>query len=267
MIVFVDLEHERIQQDPDLWQRAYAWRLRTKYRLEAISGDRCLIVRYDRLDPGLLRAIKARAVVVSGCYTDFEHYSERELAGLRAVFHQAAWPTLGFCAGQQLMAEAYGARIAEIGPLSPGERDVYADQRVPGHVPGKKAERGFMPVHILSEHPLMAGLPSQAEFFQAHYWELKELPQGFHNLARSPITTYQAIAHDRLPLFGTQFHPEYFDDKHPAGRRLIENFLRIALGWPEDLAGASILAGGGTQGTTTAPPDGAVKPESQSGNG
>ena len=36
------------------------------------------------------------------------------------------------------------------------------------------------------------------------------------------------IIHDELPIIGTQFHPEYYTDEHPAGRQLIENFFRVA---------------------------------------
>jgi gamma-glutamyl-gamma-aminobutyrate hydrolase PuuD len=31
-----------------------------------------------------------------------------------------------------------------------------------------------------------------------------------------------------LPIVGTQFHPEYWTDEHPAGKILIENFCRWA---------------------------------------
>ena len=44
MIVFVDLEHERLRLDhPDLVERSAASRLKVKYRLEDISGEPCLI--------------------------------------------------------------------------------------------------------------------------------------------------------------------------------------------------------------------------------
>ncbi len=168
MIVYVDLEHERLRQDPAVADENMARRLRAKYRLEDISGQPCLIVRYNRLSPDVLRDVQARAVVVSGCDTDFEHYAEADLAGLRAVYRSAAWPTLGFCGGLQLMAQTYGAPIDAMAPLAPGENDPYQGAYVPG--------------------------------FQQ----------------------------ERLPLFGTQFHPEQYDDAHPAGRRLLENFFRLA---------------------------------------
>ena len=223
MIVYVDLEHDRLQQQPELWEKSLARRLKHKYRFEEISGDLCLIVRYDRVNPDLLHELNIRAVIVSGCYTDFEHYSEESLAGLRAVYREAARPILGLCAGQQLLAQAYGAEIGPLGPLSAGEPDTYAE----AYVPGMKQERGFMPVRVKSTHPLLAGLGPQPTFFQAHYWEVKAPPAGFRVLAESDLCPVQAIAHLDRPLFGVQFHPEEYDEAHGDGRRVLENFFRI----------------------------------------
>lgn len=36
------------------------------------------------------------------------------------------------------------------------------------------------------------------------------------------------LAHERLPLFATQFHPELYDQAHPDGKRVLENFFRLA---------------------------------------
>jgi GMP synthase (glutamine-hydrolysing) len=224
MIVYVDLEHERFRQDPAQADASLARRLRVKYRLEDISGEPCLIARYTRVSPKLLNDVNARAVLVSGCSTDFEHYAEADLAGLRAVYRAAAWPTLGFCGGCQLMAQTYGAPIAALGPLAPGEPDPYQA----AFTPGMRQERGFMPVALQASHPLFDGLTSEPVVFQAHYWEVKALPAGFRALAASDLCCIQALAHEQLPLFGTQFHPEMYDEAHPDGRRLLENFFRLA---------------------------------------
>jgi GMP synthase-like glutamine amidotransferase len=223
MIVYVDLEHDRLRHlRPARWEASLAGRLTVKYRLEDISGEPCLIVRYPQVSPALLRAVGARAVLVSGCLTDFEHYASADLAGLRAVYEAAAWPTLGFCGGAQLMAQAYGADIGPLGPLEPGGPIQNAFGR------GMKQEHGFMPVTIQAEHPWLGGLGQAPEVFQNHYWEIKGAPAGFRVLAGSPLCEVQALAHERLPLFGTQFHPELYDDAHPAGRDLIGNFFRLS---------------------------------------
>ena len=224
MIVFIDLEHNWLKVNkPDEWEKSMARRLEIKYRLEEISGDHCLIIRYPYVDPEVLRQLNVRAVAISGCYTDFEHFTDESLAGLRAIYQEAAWPTIGFCAGYQLMAEAYGAEIGPIGPLTPGMEDPYKGR----YRPGVKQEQGFMPVNIGTVHPIFDGLPQQPIFFQAHYWEIKLVPDGFQAIAESEVTSIQAIAHIELPLFGVQFHAEQYDETHLDGRKVIENFFKI----------------------------------------
>ncbi|MGH2521696.1 MAG: hypothetical protein ACRDH2_04245, partial [Anaerolineales bacterium] len=68
MIVYVDLEHDSLRlMDPEHWEQVLARRLTAKYRFEEISGEPCLLVRYHRVSPALLREVNARAVLVSGC--------------------------------------------------------------------------------------------------------------------------------------------------------------------------------------------------------
>jgi GMP synthase (glutamine-hydrolysing) len=224
MIVYVDLEHDRLQNKPELWQESLARRLQIKYRLEDISGDRCLIVRYLHLSPALLYRLNVQAVAISGCHTDFEHYNEESLAGLRVVYREAAWPILGFCAGHQLMAQAYGAEIGPMGPLPPDTPSPHNGS----HRPGMQEERGVMPVRVHTSHPLIDNLPQQPTFFQSHYWEVKSLPTGFETLAASDLSPIQAIAHAELPIFGVQFHAEQYDEAHPDGRQILENFFTLA---------------------------------------
>jgi len=231
MIVYVDLEHDRLRQSPVQWEQSLARRLKHKYRFEDISGEPCLIVRYHRISPALLHELKARAVLVSGCSTDFEHYHENDLAGLRAVFREAAWPTLGFCGGHQLLAQTYGARIDAMGPASTAPtRDGPNPFPEAGYTPGLKEEHGFMPVRVLAPHGLVEGLGAQPVVYESHYWEVKSPPDGFRVYAESGLCAIQIMAPlgEAQPLFGTQFHPEEYDEAHPDGRRLLVNFFRMA---------------------------------------
>ena len=75
-------------------EKLMAARVQIKYRLEDISGEPCLIVRYNHVTPDLLRALDIRAVLVSGNGTDATEYTTADQAGLRAVFQEKAWPTL-----------------------------------------------------------------------------------------------------------------------------------------------------------------------------
>lgn len=238
MIVYVDLEHESLQsQNTTLWQYFAAKTLKAKYCLESIAGRPCLIIHYSQITSNLLQTLKAQAVVVGGHYTALPHYNEANLAGLRSIFQEAAYPTLGICGGYQLLAQTFGAKFGPI-TANPGAPDSFPNTPLPSDVPGLHAnpdsgivqrEQGFMPIRLLQPHPLVAGLPPEAVVFQLHSWEIKELPVEFECLAASDLCATQAIAHKNAPLMGTQFHPEYYDDNHPAGRKILENFFKLAI--------------------------------------
>ncbi|MEM7030850.1 MAG: hypothetical protein AAF629_14895 [Chloroflexota bacterium] len=74
----------------------------------------------------------------------------------------------------------------------------------------------------------MAGLNNDLVVLEAHYWGIKGLPDGFKNYAKTTITPLQLIAHESLPLYGTQFHPEAWDADHPDGCKFLENFFKLA---------------------------------------
>lgn len=227
MIVLVDLEHERLQQDdPERGQRTYANRLRIKYRLEDMSGEPCLIMRYHQVTPARLHELKVKAIAVSGNSTEFEHYREASLAGLRAVLREAAYPTIAFCGGCQILAQTYGAAIGPIGPLPSGMVDPAADNPL---APGMIQERGFMPVNVIQPHPLFARLGDAPVFLESHYWEVKAPPPGFTVYASTETCKIQMLAHESRPLIAVQFHPEYYDETHRDGQTLLENFCRLYL--------------------------------------
>jgi len=229
MIVYIHLEHDQLRQYPEHWEASLARTLKHKYRFEELSGEPCLIMRYHRANPAKLRELKARAAVVSGCTSDFEHYSEAELAGLRAIFCEAAQPLIGLCGGHQLLAQAYGAPIAAMGGLAPGST-VSGANPFPNSsfAAGARHERGFQSIRVSASHPLLAGLGDQPVIFQSHYWEVKSAPARFQVLAESELCPIQILAHESRPLFGVQFHPEAYDEAHPAGRQLLANFFRLA---------------------------------------
>jgi GMP synthase-like glutamine amidotransferase len=134
-------------------------------------------------------------------------------------------PVLGLCGGWQFMAALFGAEISPMGPLEPGDP--------PPNAPvvfreGMRQEYGFHPVKIQDSHPLLEGLGETPTFWHAHYMEISQLPEGFQVFARTSYCRVQFAAHDTLPLFGTQFHPEYYEETHPAGKKLLENFFKLA---------------------------------------
>ena len=222
MIILVDNEHATGYAKP--WgEQIMAARVRIKYRLEDMAGEPCLIVRYDFATPELFRDLGARAVFISGNSAAATDYDAGDQVGLRAVIAAREWPMFGFCGGFQVMAETYGARLEPIGPLDP---DDLSEVEEAAFAPGMKHETGYLPVHITAPHPLLEGLGDAPVMRHAHAWEIKTIPSGFSNCVSTEVTSIQMIVHDELPIVGTQFHPEYFTAEHPAGGRLIENFMR-----------------------------------------
>jgi GMP synthase (glutamine-hydrolysing) len=136
------------------------------------------------------------------------------------VIRTAPQPILGVCGGQQQMALAFGGRVDLIERLAPGE----------GYQ-GALRERGFCEVELSAEseasNEILRGLPKMITVWESHCDEVKELPPDFICTATNKVSHIQAMQHTSRPLFGVQFHPELFDDEHPDGRTILENFLNL----------------------------------------
>jgi GMP synthase-like glutamine amidotransferase len=223
MILYVDMEHKNGFATPR-GPRIMAGRLKVKYRIEDITNDVCLVRRYHQVTPQTLIDFDVRAVLVSGSGTDPELYKEEELAGIRAVFRSGMCPVLGLCGGWQFMAQAFGSKINPLGPLD-------EDDPVPNDPvifsPGMKQEYGFLPVEIAESHPFFQGLGEKPVFWHAHYLEVNPPPPGFYVYARTDLCAVQLAGHKELPLYGTQFHPEHYDEQHPDGKVVLQNFFRL----------------------------------------
>ena len=218
MILYVDYEHASSYSKPNTdW--LLAARARISYMLHDVSGHRCLLQRYTDVDAGIIAELGIAAVFISGNGAPADLYDPADLVGLADIVRSGRTPVFGFCGGLQFMGATLGARLDRIGRLGDGEVDPH-----PTFEAGWRKELGYRPVELVGEHPLLAGLGPHPVFRHAHASELKDTPDGFVNLARTDVTELQYLAHGTLPLAGTQFHPEYWTDEHPAGRRLIANF-------------------------------------------
>jgi GMP synthase (glutamine-hydrolysing) len=113
------------------------------------------------------------------------------------------------------MALAFGAPVSLMGRVGPGE----------GYE-GAKRERGFFEVET-SANGIFQDLPTRITVWHSHFDEVKELPAGFKATAANETCPIQAMQHEARSLFGVQFHPELFDDEHPDGRQVVENFLNF----------------------------------------
>ena len=219
-ILYVDLEHGRVLDDPVSGPAHRARRERARARVAAAAGEPCAVLGYGEIPR--LQHVAPRALVLSGSTTDWDRFAWHDLEGVLAIIRTAPVPILGICAGHQLIGRAHGAAWGPLGPLQEGETDPD-----PRFAPGQRKERGFLPVQTDPHCPLFDGLGTTACFFQSHYWQLHDVPAGFIARACSPWSPIQAIEHrDRL-LFGVQFHPERYDGAHPDGEVVLRNFFAL----------------------------------------
>jgi GMP synthase-like glutamine amidotransferase len=222
MICYIDIEHDVVLRDPDRRASHLADRMEIKLRLEAISGEPCLVQRYTDLTRQRLAELDVKALLISGNGTPWDEYAAEDLAELYHIIRSAQLPILGFCGGCQLIAMAHGIRVDYMRSLRDGEQDAR-----PNYREGWFKESGFLPVRVLQPDPLFNGLVDRPVFYQAHAEEVKGPPPDFEVLASSDACTIQALKQVDKMVYGTQFHPEWFSEEQTDGRRLLINFFEI----------------------------------------
>lgn len=200
--------------------------------LERISGEPCFVIHMSQMTPDMVRPLKPRAMLLSGCGTFFKHFPPEELYPFEDTLNALAdVPTIAFCGSHQLLGFMFNHGFRNLKkindelmrPLRPGEPDEPGPDAV-----GYFSERGFYPIRMVTPDPLFEGLPDPFIVREAHYAEIKTLPPDFELIATNENCRVQAMKHRSRPLYGTQFHPESYIDVYPHGRRILENFFRIA---------------------------------------
>ena len=185
--------------------------------LERIEpGVRIVTERFENISPEHVKTLNPSHIFLSGQSHPWDRYLREDLAGVFHVIHHAAQPILGVCGGQQQIALAYGAPVDLIERIAPGE----------GYE-GALRERGYCGVALKTENGIFDGLPETITVWESHCDEVKKLPDEFVCTGTNETSEIQAMQHASRPLFGVQFHPELFDEEHPHGRTILENFLRL----------------------------------------
>ncbi|WP_229401383.1 aminodeoxychorismate synthase component I [Micromonospora okii] len=153
------------------------------------------------------------------------------------------------------LTRTFDAIVVSPGPGRPGRPDdvgrcapVVADSRVPvlgvclghqllGHLCGARVTRAPQPRHghltrvRHADTGLFAGVPQ--DFVAVRYHSLclaDPLPEELVADAWAEDGVIMSVRHRSRPWFGVQFHPESVASEH--GRRLFENFRRLAWGSP-----------------------------------
>jgi GMP synthase (glutamine-hydrolysing) len=179
------------------------------------EGAEILTEPYHAVSLKRVKSLSPSHIVLSGQSHPWERYAPESLTGVVDVIKRAPQPILGVCGGHQQIALAYGATVDLMARLEPGE----------GY-DGAKRERGYFPIETSGES-LLKNLPREITVWHSHFDEVKTLPKGFRRTAWNETCPIQAMEHTDRPLFGVQFHPELFDESHPNGRKVIENFLKV----------------------------------------
>ena len=112
-------------------------------------------------------------------------------------------PILGVCLGHQCLGAAFGANIIESNKIMNGKlSEIIHD----GSGLFKGVENSF-----------------KATRYHSLIIEEKTLDKDFHITAWTENKTIMAIQHEKLPLFGLQFHPESIATEQ--GMEILRNFL------------------------------------------
>jgi GMP synthase (glutamine-hydrolysing) len=179
-------------------------------------GTPLVLEHYQKVSLPRIEELKPTHIILSGQSHPWENYTAESLAGVFDVIRRAPQPILGICGGHQQIALCFGARVSVMKRLEPSTKGYEGCLR----------ERGFFGVET-EEGGIFNGLPREISVWHSHFDEVKELPSGFLRTASNETCSLQAMQHATRSLFSVQFHPELFDEEHPHGRQVLENFLNL----------------------------------------
>lgn len=188
-----------------------------KDALERLRPQEQIVVEhYPHVSLERVAELNPSHIILSGQSHPWNTYTPASLGGVFDVIRHARQPILGVCGGHQQIALCYGSTVDIMKRVEPGTTGYE----------GCIKERGFYDVET-DGNAIFANLPRTLSVWHSHYEEVKALPENFKRTASSHTCRIQAMQHTTRPLFSVQFHPELFDEQHPHGQRIIENFLSL----------------------------------------
>jgi len=193
---------------------------RFRDRVQELGGLTCLHVHFTEVEGRDLDRPNVKAILIGGRSKSVSPDRDPAFFGL---IRTTKIPMIGFCGGMQLIGKAFSAKVTSMRKLREGEKDPN-----PRYHPGLFKEWGFLPVRVLQRDPLFESLPDELLVREAHAFHMVQAPPEFEVLAATDECPVEAIKHRQRLLYGTQFHPEAYDDDHPDGRIIVQNFLRLA---------------------------------------
>jgi GMP synthase (glutamine-hydrolysing) len=172
-------------------------------RLQELGVDSHLMPPSTPLEK--FEAMGADALVMGGGPQSVRslHELTDELRDASNLMTQIKLPMLCICVTHQLMATTFGGRT-----------DL-----------ARKPEFGPVEVSVSDEDTILEGLKPSFTAWESHNDEVVSAPPAFRVLASSENCSVQAMVHEKMNVFGVQFHPEV---NHTAkGVDVFKNFLKI----------------------------------------
>ena len=223
MIIFLDIEHPKALEDAAYRAERAETMARRARIFQGLSGEPCVVRHFSefRKDEALRAGVKA--LVTSGNRSLWEDYDlESDFAEFKQLLLETRKPVLGICGGHQLIGLLLGGQAEPLRRLVEGEDDSH-----PQIAPGFFKEWGFYPVEFAPGERLFAGFEQPVAVKQMHFWHLTRLPDSFQVIAYNRNCPVQAMRLKERPVYGVQFHPEFYDAGHPDGQRILENFFAL----------------------------------------
>ena len=162
----------------------------------------CEIVRHD-ISAERLQAHRPRGIILSGGPASV--YDQGAPRCDPALFRLGI-PVLGICYGMQLMCDALGGKVDS----------------------APSREYGRARAQIDSHADLFAGLPTETDVWMSHGDQVTRVSADFVALAHTATCPIAAVKHQRLPVYGLQFHPEVTHT--PRGGTILHNFVTVVCG-------------------------------------
>ena len=221
VVCVLNIQHPEViqKQLADRGPKLYSGK-RFPDRVQKLSGTCCLHLHFTEVTGKDLDRPNVKAILIGGRSRSLKPDRDPEFFSL---IRNTRIPMIGFCGGMQLIGKAFGAKTVSMRKLRAGETDPN-----PKYHPGLFKEWGFLPVRIVRRDPLFEALPDEIVVREAHAFHVLKAPAEFEVLAATDECPVEAFKHRQRLLYGTQFHPEAYDDQHPHGQIILKNFLRLA---------------------------------------
>jgi len=207
---------ENIKKPGGLWKVR-----RLTARMTALSGADCYLFHYSQLKRDTFVSRPQVKALVLKAWKLPRLSKDRE--ELHAMIRETPIPMIGFCGGFHQIYYAHGGNG---GPL----RNLRSDEKDPNpkYNPGIYKEWGPTKIRIIRRDPLLDGFNDALVLHEMHAFQCTSLPAEFVNLAETDECRIQIIKHREKALYGTQAHPEVYDDHFQDGKMLLLNFFKIA---------------------------------------